>query len=271
MRVSLMRLVMVWTMVSVVGTAFAANVFAQDDAQATIEAQATRISELETQVAELGGGQPMSTPVPGEKGAASPFLFGPGNDVLPVGPAGEVSIVVVGSYDGTLPVVLMNSTSESIGDIEISTTVRDATGALIGAGGSLGINPYEVAPGGYAIGYVYFDGVDFPAGAVFEFDVDYETISLMRYRGIYDAEVNEASFLGDRLVGEIVNPHEFELSGPISVNVMCFDADGQIIGFDTGYSEVDTLPAGDSTVFQVDFWNVDDCSLFVVAASGYDF
>lgn len=262
------------------------GVEAQDGAEATIEAQETEIAEIRatsqargekinaqrTQIAELKAG-PTETRQPEqvEGGESSQYLFGPGVELLPGGNAGEVSVVAQGAYNGNiLPIVVQNNTDGPIWTVTISSSVRSAAGELIGAGGDQGFDPTKVESGSFAIGYLYFDGATLPADATFEFDVSYES-SEGRFLSTLDMAVVEASFLGDRIVGEFRNEHDVVMSGPINIAVLCVGADGQILTHEQGYTDDDEAQPGESIPFQVTLYGGVDCTNFIVAGGGYNF
>jgi hypothetical protein len=236
-----------------------------------MNAQRTQIADLETEVA--GGSVATEEPAGDEAqgGGASPYLFGPGVELLPAGTSGEVEVVLQGVYDGNiLPLIVRNNTDEPIGRVQVTGSARSAAGDLIAAGGDQGFNPSRVEPGSYALGYLYFDGAALPADATFEFNVSYSAPESGSFSSI-DMTVIEATFLGDRIVGTLQNNHDVEMSGPIDVSIICLDAGGAILGHEQGFTDQDTVPAGESIPFQVSFFGGIDCTYFALASSGYSF
>ena len=68
--------------------------------------------------------------------------------------------------------------------------------------------------------------------------------------------------------GILTNPHTQEVSGQIGVDVICFDKAGQPI-FTTGsFAAQDSVPAGGTASFRVEFHG-EPCPQFLPAASGY--
>jgi len=264
---------------------------AQTGEQSTIEAQETRISELEktaaargqrmnaqrTEIAEFEAelaGESAPTEVAAEQvetGSDSPYLGGTGLELLPAGAAGEVEVVLQGVYDGSiLPIIVRNNSDEAIGRVAVAAAVRSAAGDLVGAGGDQGFNPSRVEPGSYAIGYLYFDGATLPNDATFDFDVSFEEPDGGSFSSI-DMTMVEATFLGDRIVGTLLNEHDEPMSGPINIAVMCLTADCAILDHESGYTDQDNADPGQSIPFQVSFFGGIDCTYFVIAASGYNF
>lgn len=252
---------------------------AQTGDEATIEAQETRITELEATIAVLAGESALpdadATPEPEDEPAEfadeSPYLGGTGLALLPTGAADEVEVVLQGVYDGSsLPIIVQNGSDEPIGQITVTAAVRSAAGDLIGAGGDGGFNPSRVEPGSYAIGYLYFDGADLPATATYEFDVSFGAPESGSFSSL-DMTIVEVAFLSDRIVGELRNDHDALMEGPINIAIICLTEDGEIVGYESGYTDQDSADAGESIPFQVSLFGDTECANFVIAASGYNF
>lgn len=199
---------------------------------------------------------------------ASAYIGGNESPPLPVGELGVPSVVAVGSYDGSsLPVVLRNNTHEDVIRMTVSAVVRNADGNMLGTGGDQGFNPNLVRPGEITLGYVYFGGIDLPADATFEFEVDAQPASEARYENIRDLDVMEQSFIADRIVGMLYNSHDEHVSGPVGVYAMCFDDEGVLLRHYHAYTDKEEAAPGDSVPFQV---NVrESCPIFLVAAYGF--
>lgn len=260
---------------------------AQDGSEATVSALETRVAkqatsiakrdakidQLRDRIATLEADVPQETPTAqaAAGGEASAYLGGPGVALLPAGSAGEVEVVLVGVYDGTsLPIVVRNNSDEAIAQVTVSATARSASGDLIAAGGDQGFRPNVVEAGSYDIGYVYFDGADLPADATFEFKVSYEEPG-GQFVSALDLTFVEATFLGDRIVGELKNEHDDTVTGPIGIEVVCLDSNGALLSEESGYADVEEAAPGESVPFQVSFYGGEDCSMFVLAGNGYNF
>jgi len=248
---------------------------AQDGAEATIQAQQTEIAELQTQVANLQEGKPVSTAVstPSEmSGKVSTYLGGNALPLLPTGKSGTLDVIVVGTYDGNvLPLVIQNNTEKSLTNLSISATARSVDGALIAAGGDQGLQPTHLSSGDYALGYIYFDGIDLPPDAIYEFEVNGDDASSVSYDAQRDLSVQEASFLGDHIVGLFVNDQDTIVQGPMGVYVTCFSEAGEIVGFAQAFTDKDQAEPGETVPFQVDLYGGVDCTNFLVAGNGYSF
>ena len=167
---------------------------------------------------------PTSTPTPEAVQAAdaraSAYVGGNASPSLPEGGPGAPSVVAVGPYTGSsLPVVLRNNTAEDVVRMSVSAVAYDADGNMLGSGGDQGFNPNLVRPGEITLGYVYFEGIDLPDDATFEFEVTAKPASEAEFENIRDLEVAEQTFVDDRVVGELQNSHEEHVSGPIEVFV----------------------------------------------------
>lgn len=201
---------------------------------------------------------------------ASPYVVGFGDlsvVSLATGDPGAVTIVAAATTvdsRGAVNMVVRNNTSDAVGPIDVTGTARDDAGTLIGSGSSQGFEPQVVEPGEIAYGYVYFDS-DIPDGSTFEFSVDTEPV------GDYflPVTITEINNTGGQIIGAVRNDTGVDVGGPISADVICFGADGSIIGYVDSYVEQDELPAGATGSFSIDLYG-DDCPVGLAAASGYD-
>ena len=217
------------------------------------------------------GTKDTETPAPAEPAApdASPYVVGFGDlSVLsfPAGDPGELTVVSTGAKDelsDAVTIIVRNNTSDPIGQIEATGTARDAAGTLVGSGSSQGFKPVVVAPGEIAYGYVYFDG-GFPNGSTFDFKVAGEEVGTY-FRPITITEINNT---GDAIVGVVANDTGVDVTGPISVDVLCFAADGSTIGPKSGFAEQSDLADGATGSFSISLYT-DACPIGLVAASGY--
>lgn len=204
--------------------------------------------------------------------ATSSALAISGTVTIPDGEAGKLSIVLTGKPEaqrGTVPVVVRNRTSDSVYSIEVNGTARSADGALVGSGSSQGVTPSEVGPGEWAFGYVYFDS-DLPTDASFDLTATGSTDSgfLASVDGTI-AEYNVApGSYGTDVIGIVSNDTDAEISGPVSVDLMCFDGAGTApVSTSGSYTDGDSIPAGGTSSFSLSL--PDNCANFALGASGY--
>lgn len=200
---------------------------------------------------------------------ASPFVAGFGDlsvVSLPPGDPGKLSIVSTGARDelnDAVTIIVRNNTSDPIGQIEATGTARDSAGALVGSGSSQGFKPAIVAPGEIAYGYVYFSG-GFPGGSTFEFSVSGEEVGTY-FRPITITELNNT---GEAIIGAVSNETGVDVTGPISVDVLCFAADGTTIGPKSGFAEQSDLLKGATGSFSIDLYK-NECPIGLAASSAY--
>lgn len=238
-----------------------------DDSTAGDDTTTTEADETTTTEAEE---TTTTAPAPAEPAApdASPYVVGFGDLSalsFPAGDPGELTVISTGAQDDddAVTIIVRNNTSDPIGQIEATGTARDAAGALVGSGSSQGFKPVVVAPGEIAYGYVYFDG-GFPEGSTFEFDVAGEEVDTY-FRPITITEINNT---GDAIIGGVSNDTGVDVTGPISVDVLCFAADGTTIGHKGGYAEQSDLADGATGSFSISLYG-NECPIGLVAASGY--
>jgi len=254
-------------------TTIAAQQTSIAELEGTVDARGAKINAQRTQIAELRatGATETLEPEAAANGSASPYLGGTGVSLLPAGEKGKIDVVLQGAYDGNiLPIIIRNNSTEAIGRVTVSATARSSGGDLIAAGGDQGFNPNTVEPGGYTLGYIYFDQAALPSDTTFVFDVNYSSPDSGSFSAV-DLSVVEASYLGDRIVGEFKNDSDVVVSGPIGISVVCLDASGAILSHETGFTDKDQAQPGESVPFQVAFYSGVDCTNFLVAGSGYSF
>jgi hypothetical protein len=207
--------------------------------------------------------------------STSPALRVVGNVVIPDGEVGKLSVVLLGLVDdgGSVPVVVRNRTDDTLYSIEASATARDAAGALAGSGSSQGFSPSTVEPGEWAFGYVYFSG-DVPADATFDVTATGESDD--GFIGSLDVTPVETNVVpveygGNEIVGIVENPNDETVSGPVSVDIICFDAAGTAItGTHQSFTDAEEVAAGGTASFSVSI-SEDPCPNYAVGASGYSF
>jgi len=198
-----------------------------------------------------------------------------GTVTIPDGEEGELSIVLTGStvQDGVVPVIVRNRTDDTVYAIEVSGTARSGDGTLAGSGASQGLTPPAVAPGEWAFGYVLFQG-DVPSDAALDLTAAGETDD--DFFGGVNATIVEHNLVpgdfGSNMLGIVANETEEEISGPVSVDLVCFDEAGTVpLSTSRGYADLDPLPAGGTSSFSVGLLADAPCPNFAMGASGYSY
>lgn len=201
----------------------------------------------------------------------SVFIDGNANPPLDDGVDGVIAVVAVGSYDGVLlPVVVRNRTGVGVVRIEVSASALDTDGQLLQTGSDQGFKPNAVGPGEIAFGYVYFDGVDLPISAEYEFLVSAEPAdgSFAEFENIRDLTPVSHRIVDSRLVGELRNEHDSSVTGPIEVAVACFsDDDGSLLDHASDFADQDVVEAQGLLPFVVRL--PDRCPIYLFAGSGF--
>ncbi len=185
---------------------------------------------------------------------------------LPAGDPGVVAVIASGAAldrSHSIPIIIRNNTSDTIGQIEVTGIARDAAGTLAGSGSSQGFQPKRVEPGEIAWGYVFF-GDTTGDGLTFELSASGDEASTY----FQPIEITELNANDNQIVGVITNTSDDELSGPISVGGICFAADGSLLGTFNAFSEQDKLAAGGTGSFSADLYG-DACPNGLLGASGY--
>jgi hypothetical protein len=201
---------------------------------------------------------------------ASSYVVGIG-DVsvlsLPDGDPGSVTVIAAAktlNFQGSVNLVVRNNTSAVVGEINVSGTARDDTGALVGSGSSQGFQPKVVAPGEIAFGYVYFDVEQ--AGSAWEFNFDVAAEPVGDY--FLPVTITEINNTGGQIIGAVTNDLDRDVSGSIEVVAICFDTGGRMIDAVDSYVEQDDLPPGGTGSFAIDLYR-GPCPVGLVAASGH--
>lgn len=205
---------------------------------------------------------------------ASDFVGGNVDPAFGPGEPGELSVIAVGTPDGDLssiPFVVRNNTSSPVYSVAATGRVSDG-GQLVGSGSDQGVEPAVVAPGEIAFGYVYFSATP-PAGSTVEVsataDSDPGSFFNSVAMTISDANLVPGDW-SDQLIGEVTAPADTEVSGPVSVMVLCVDAEGTLSRTFGGYTDGDaSILPGTSATYSVGLH--EDCPTFLIGSSGYDF
>lgn len=198
---------------------------------------------------------------------ASPYVAGFGDlsvVALPAGDPGAVTIIEGGDTidrSGIVSTIVRNNTSDAVGEIKITGTARDSSGALVGSG-SGSLTPAVVAPGEIAYGYVYF-GDDIPAGSTFKSSVDAEPVG----EHFLPVTVTEVNNTGNQIVGAVTNDLDVEVRS-IKARVVCFDTSGDVLGHEDSFVEPADLSAHRTGSFAIDL-SERPCPVGLAAADGY--
>lgn len=208
--------------------------------------------------------------------AYSPLTLVGNKAALPAGTDDEVTVVAISEPNSgtSFPFIVHNGTDQAISRIEVSGRAQGAGGATLGTGVSQSIEPNIVLPDGYAIGYVYVETSDYelPAGSsIPDLRIQFEE-GLGEFENIIALDVENSEQLknGD-LVGDVINPHDVTVTGPISVTTACLTTDGTV-SERNDFTDGDTVPAGGSVTWTISSYGEkpEKCALRLVGASGFE-
>lgn len=202
----------------------------------------------------------------------SPFVGGNQSPQLPDGDLGIISVIKIGTYDGSvLPIIVRNNTNESVIRISVTAIARAGDGSMLATGSDQTFHPNLVKSGEIAFGYIYF-GMDtkLPDDTTYEFEIDSYSLDsdFASFENIRDLEVVEQNLIDNRIVGMLKNSQEVLLSSPISVAVYCFDENGSLLGYRGSYASAEKINPGDTIPFQVELYD-SLCPIYLVASSGF--
>ena len=185
---------------------------------------------------------------------------------------GEVTVAAMAAMDdsGSFPMIIHNGTDQAISRVEVSGAAVDADGTTVSSGSSQGFEPNLIEPGGIAIGYVYA-GFDLPANLTLDqVIVDYTT-GVGSFENIFAVDATEVSVSTERVTGTISNPHDVEVSGPISVGMACLDDSGTLMAVTGSFADRDGMEAGGTSTFTLDSYGREmNCAGLILAASGFE-
>jgi hypothetical protein len=221
--------------------------------------------------------QPAKTASITEKSVAptqSSFLAGNAHPQFPAGPAGKVSVVyqapISPQQNGTVvPIVLDNNSSKAVAHVDISGTAKDASGKIVGSGDSQGTSPSVIMPGQWALAFIYFQSGDgLSSSDTMSFSVNTSQADTSSYNTAA-IQVTQANMSSGSLTGGVQNTTGHVVTGPISVDAYCFDANGHPNYEQGGF----TSSSGDLAPNATDSFQIDlsgqQCSSYLVGASGY--
>lgn len=199
------------------------------------------------------------------------FIGGNAFPLLPEGEPGELSVLAIGPYDGTmLPIIIRNNTGQDVIRVTATATARNPAGQVIGSGTDQMFNPNLVRAGGVAFGYAYFGGVQFPPDTQFDIQLNATPATNDRFENRRDLEVVEASAIEGRVVGTLQNTYGATLTGPFDARSVCLDESGSILSYQMGLMAPADLQPDETVTFQTDNFTGIPCPYFLVAASGWD-
>lgn len=204
----------------------------------------------------------------------SSFLAGNAHPQFPAGPVGKVSVVyqapISPQQNGTaVPIVLDNNSSNAVAHVDISGTAKDATGKIVGSGDSQGTSPSVIKPGQWALAFIYFQsGNGLSSSDKMSFSVNTSPADTSSYNTAA-VQVTQANMSSGSLTGGVQNTTGHVVTGPISVDAYCFDAKGLPFYEQGGFtSSSNDLASNATDSFQIDL-SGQQCSSYLVGASGY--
>ncbi|MGH9920298.1 MAG: hypothetical protein ACRD6W_15705 [Nitrososphaerales archaeon] len=177
---------------------------------------------------------------------------------------------IVPSQSGTtVPIVIRNDTSAAVAHVDIAAATSDTTGKIVASGQSQDTDPSVIQPGQWALSFIYYE----PGTALaptdtltFSFQTSPADTSSYNTAAI---QVTQANLSGMSIAGGVQNTTGHPVTGPISIDVYCFETSGHPTyeqgGFTSGSG--DLAPNGSDT-FQITFYG-QQCPLFLVGASGF--
>jgi hypothetical protein len=202
----------------------------------------------------------------------SEYVCGNASPALADGEPGEVSIVASrmdtssGWGSTTVELVVRNNTSGPVSRLGLSAAAYTADGKLYATGGDQGFEPKYVGPGEIAMGYAYFGSAELPDDIRIEYDMEWDQVQEGEDLG--DLQVRECDLIDGRVLGMLENIGSETVTGPISVELHCFDGDGNILGRRSDFTEKDEAEPGQTVPYEVSLSD-DTCPVYIVTASGY--
>lgn len=194
---------------------------------------------------------------------------------LAAGTPGKVAVIAVGSFEEhvnspLVPVMVRNQTSQTVAVDQVTGIARAADGSLLATGSDHGFQPRVVAPGEIAFGFVYFDdllGVARPAGVTVEVSVVAGSPSAY-FMAVTPTEVKENA--KGSVSGVFTNSHAKTMSGPISIDGICVDEEGQLVTEMKSFADQDEVPAGGTGTFTLPGRGALCPGAVLIAGSGYE-
>jgi len=177
----------------------------------------------------------------------------------------DFDVIPIGRSDNIVYIFIRNNTSEVYQRLSVDVVARDVDGTMLAVDDAIGSDPRRVGPGEVAFNTIYFSDVTLPADVQFEFDVSARPVSANEETG--DLVIEEHNRIENRFVGMIGNPGTGMVSGPIEVQVLCFDEDGEYLRRYSDYTTKDEVAPGAAIPFQVDMREA--CTQYLMFASGF--
>lgn len=181
------------------------------------------------------------------------------------GTVGALSVVAIGAPSSQIPVVVRNSTDETLQQPTVGIEVRSEDGELLAVSSTDEVIPFVLEPGGFGIANVIFNEevewsdklqlTTLPEGTTSPFEND------------YSYGVTLVEFNADASVGVIENNSEFDL-GTFFLRFACFSVQGELESVEAGWTSRQTIPAGETSPFELLVSGDTDCSNFVFIGTG---
>lgn len=200
-----------------------------------------------------------------------------GNAAIPydAGEAGKVSVVhynVHSKNNRVVYVVVRNNTDSPVTSVDVSGVVRTAEGAMLGVGSGVSFEPQYVESGAISFGAIVFN-LDLPKDAKYEFDAEARELSLgnteqgdLQVLEFTFAEASANSFGQGRVYGLLKNTGGKTVTGPIKVNLYCFERDGSYSNW-SAFPPKDNADPDQTIPFEVTLYSA--CPTYLIMASGF--
>lgn len=196
-------------------------------------------------------------------------------NLLPEVDTGTVEVITAGERKGTnIPVVVKNNSESAVADVVAKVEIRDNTGKLIGVGDTANgafarsLKPYLLNPGDVAVGVIYVEG-NFAADATYTYLALSSKAPGRSAASNIDVEFGEVNWLGDRVVGEVVNPANKPLIS-VDLTLICISVEGMPLAADVGAINDEMVPAGATSSFQMTpiYADFAQCENFLISGTG---
>jgi len=187
--------------------------------------------------------------------------------------SGAVAITLGPAMRGSIPFLVYNGTDDIISRVEVSGMAIDADANTFGPGRSQGVEPNVIPPGGIGFGFVYVGPDDLPPDATIDSPALDYTVGHGEFENIVTLDVDELTVLDDGFddfTGTLTNPHDIEVTGPISVGLACLDDTGGLTGVFSTFADRDNIEPGGTSTFTLSMYGDDvACDGYLAGASGY--
>lgn len=232
------------------------------ETEVTVEVEVTRLVEVVVTATPLPTLEPTATP------EIDPAVYVSGSnmtaDDLPPGDPDTLGVIVAGSANDfdNVPVVIRNNTPGPFYDLDVSATVTDAAGAVVGTGRSSEVYPHYVPPGGIAYTRINFDDVTLDGNTVAYL------VSGRDERGnSQDLEFAQHNPGGEGIVGLLQNSTGFPLE-IVEAAVICFDDALTPLDVYDDYTDQERVEVDAQLPFQVGLFG-DPCPRYLITANGH--